>query len=594
MEKTRFIDFGDETASSSSNDPSRFDRLREFCHTWERAVKTICLYPSTNPLPGEFRGKFFEALDRLLEDLGNINIVITDAAFTVDKEEIYRHETTDENLAYLFFRDGVCRLSYEQGVTKDESDRFLNAIASVFSSPNAHVDLTNRLWQEALPHIRHFTMDRIIEGAYIDAADDEMLESRAQELLHNALPSDANVQHSPYRGLQSERFKQTLDVFGDVTNLTEQEQTDLAIQLRPTPDEESERLGLEILFEILRTSDHARILEQTINVTEQQYRGSVTNKRWGMVRYILDGWNAVAPQASPAIARQLQSARLRAVDSKNFDELAAYLNESPQGDLHEVRAALEGFGAAALTPITAMLGVLEHKQARLMVCEYLAEHGKDAIDLIGGFVYDKRWFVVRNVTKVLGEIGSSRAVSFLKKAAQHGDARVRLEALKALQQTADEASIAIMLEMLDDEDDTIHRRALHALGETGSAKAAAAVRKEIDRLPATSFQIEELRELYTAYARCGGKTAVEYLKKIAKRSPLFGRRRWLDARLAAIHALSGSPVLEVRAELSALAMSRTREIAKTARDAETLWGRRQAAVKPHKTNSSEGTAHDDA
>ena len=28
-------------------------RVQEFCHTWERAVKTICLYPPTNPLPDE-------------------------------------------------------------------------------------------------------------------------------------------------------------------------------------------------------------------------------------------------------------------------------------------------------------------------------------------------------------------------------------------------------------------------------------------------------------------------------------------------------------------------------------------------------------
>jgi len=594
MEKTRFIDFDDASRTSPPSDAARVERLREFCQTWERAVKTICLYPPTNPLPEEFRQKFFDALERLLEDEGAVTIAAGDAAFSVDGDEVYRRDTNDENLAYLFFRDGICRISYEEGVSKDESDRFLGAIADVFSSPNANVDLANRLWQEALPHIRHFTMDRIIEGAYIDVADDEVLASRHLQFLNGTSPPETEepaATRSPYLGLQSERFEQILNAFGDVTNLSESEQAELAIQIRPDSDETAEQIGLEILFEVLRTADHPRLVEQTISVTEQQLNGSVTGSRWGMVRYILENWNLVASQSSAGVARQVQSARLRAVDNRYFESLSAYLNDNPQCDLHEVRGVLGGLGTAALTLITSMLGVLEHKAARMMVCDHLAEHGKDAIDLIGGFVYDKRWFVVRNVAKVLGEIGSDRALSFLKKSAQHSDSRVRLETLKALQQITSPGSVELMLGLLNDEDDAIYRRALRALGDTGSAQAAGAIRKEIDTLSPTAIDPDHLREMYTAYSRTGGQDAVDFLRKQARRTPLFGRRRWQDVRLAAILALSASPELTARAELSSLAMSRTRVLAKAARDAEAQWMNRQSPQAGGTVPTTEETVH---
>ena len=52
-----------------------------------------------------------------------------------------------------------------------------------------------------------------------------------------------------------------------------------------------------------------------------------------------------------------------------------------------------------------MLGKLVSKAARLMVCDYLARHGRANSTIIGGAVRDKRWYVARNAVMILGRIG---------------------------------------------------------------------------------------------------------------------------------------------------------------------------------------------
>ncbi|MBD3297213.1 MAG: hypothetical protein GF341_01030 [candidate division Zixibacteria bacterium] len=593
MEKTRFIDFGDDEQRAAAEQSPIISRVREFCHTWERAVKTVCLYPPTNPLPDEFRSKFFDALERLLDDVGAISFAVTDTALTYEGTEVHGHLDSEENLAFLMFRDGINKLTFETGVGRDESTRFLNAVADVYSSPNAQVDLVNRLWQEALPHIKYHTLDRVVEGAYIELADDDLLHDRHREFLGDA-DSHEDGDHEyeqpprePYAGVQSDRYQHVMDVFGDVSRLSSVEQAEVQSQAEIEPPEAAELMGLEIIFDILLMADHPRIVEDTIAVTEKQFSESVKSNRWGMVRYILEQWNETAPRTPASASKQIQSARLRAADNRYFDALSQYLNDNPQCDLSEVRGVLQGFGSSALTHTTAMLGVLEHRSARLMVCDYLSEQGGDAIDLIGGFVYDKRWFVVRNVAMVLGEIGSHRALTFLKRSAKHADSRVRLETLKSLQNIDAPESHKTMLEYLNDNDESLRRRAVRALGETRSQIVADALERRINGTTPTSQNPEALRELYIAYARTGGDQAVRLLTELARKSPFFSRKRWLPIRLSAIYALSQSPEWEARAQLAELTASRTREIARAAHDAVERWSHGQNAKHPVHTDTDE-------
>lgn len=592
MVETNFIDFDGPTIAAGDAAFEANDRMvravRDFCVTWARAVKTICLYPPSNPLPDEFRGKFFDAVTLLLEDHGQFILQFTDQTIKTAGQVVYEGPVGEENLAYLFFKDGIREIGFEIGVSRLESDRFLQITAEAFAAIGAKIDLANCLWEASLPHIKHYTVDRVIEGAYIDVAgDDEIVATHEQFLdaktseLENAGPDDRPGASSPYLGAQRERHLHLLKIFGDVGSLTVQEKSEIAAMSLPEPDDVSVALGLDILMEIIRTADGGRMLEDGIHILERQFSQAVAGDGWELARKILIEARGLMAEVSPRAAQRITAAISHMGDKSHFEALARYLNDNPQANLDTIRDMLSLLGTSAITPITGMLGTVEHRPARMMICDFLIANGRETVDLIGGFIYDKRWFVSRNVAMILGEIGNERGVTFLKKSATHTDSRVRLETLRAAKRILGAEAERILQGFLKDPDVDLRKRALRALGQRNSTAVVGDLKAQIqnpDQLP--DRDQAEVRELLMTYARLGGESAARELVELARKAPFFKRSRWQPVRLSAIRALGASSAPMARAELEALSKDRATDVAEAARSA-LAWRQRMASVTEH-------------
>lgn len=582
MVESNFIDFDKPAVISGGVSTATNDRtvrsVRELCATWSRAVKTICLYPPSNPLPDEFRSKFFDALTLLLEDHGQFVLQVSDAALTTSGQVVYEGAVSEENLAYLFFKDGIREIGFEIGISRMESDRFLQIGAEALAAIGTKVDVANRLWEASFPHIKHYTVDRVIEGAYIEAAGDEELAAAHEQFITAALPEETRQTkagntvarpepESPYSGVQRERHLHVLKVFGDVSALTITEKSEIAFLCRPESDEAAESLGLDVLTEIIRAADGGRMGDDSVTVLEKQFELAVDANRWDMARKILIEVRGLMADAQPGIAHRLTGLITRMADKRHFDHLSAHLNANPQANIEPIRDVLSLLGAAAITPITGMLGSLEHRPARMMICDFLIANGRETVDLIGGFIYDKRWFVSRNVAMILGEIGNERGVTFLKKSAAHTDARVRLETLRAAKRILGEDAERILRGFLNDPDVDLRRRALRALGQRKSTAVVGDLKEQIDPEKLPDRDPAEVKELLLTYSRLGGADAARDLIGLARRAPFFKRARWQPVRLAAIRALGASPDSSARGELEILSKDRATDVAETARSA---------------------------
>lgn len=576
MAERNFIDLDASPAPSSlAVGNTRATGVGELCSILERAVKTICLYPPTNPLPDEFRQKFFDILTEQLEETGRLVLVTTDTKFLHDGDVAFERPATEENLAYMLFRDGIRELAFEPGVQRDESDRFLAVLVGAYSSVGTATGVANRLWEAGLPHIRHYTIDRVVSGTYIETAGDEQLAARHQQFVQSTGPGPKEVEaittpgqekDAPYAGTQLERFRYVLQVFDNVGQLSDEEQARIKALSGPESERDCERMGLDILFEITRGVDSPFLAEEALVLAEKQYDRCVQANAWEMAPLILEGLRASSHEGTGISSQRLQQALTYTAEARHFESLTRFLNQHPETDLNEVRRFLELFDTTALKPITAMLCGLEHRSARQMVCSFLSTHGGDGVDLIGGFVYDKRWYVVRNVAIVLGEIGQEKAISYLRKAAGHQDRRVRSETLRALQRIGGLESTRILLTFLDDEDGELRTRALRAIGSEHPAITAPELKRRTEDGTLAERDHQEVRELLFALARTGGAAAIPHLMRLATRS-IWLARRWFPVKVAAVEALGACRNAEVRAKLNDLSRHRNREIAQAAKAA---------------------------
>jgi HEAT repeat protein len=216
--------------------------------------------------------------------------------------------------------------------------------------------------------------------------------------------------------------------------------------------------------------------------------------------------------------------------------MVSYLNRTPQADLTPFQEYLSGLDADSLGPMTAMLGELEHHYARRMVYTLLGERGGEAIDLVGSHVYDRRWYVARNVAMILGRINQPRTIAFLKKAVKHEDARVRKEALKALASLPQSEAHQLLLNFLNDPDPSLRLQACKSI--TATSTGAAPKLQERAQDPALADEDPRLqKEILAAYARCDSVQAEETLLALIKKKTMFNKQKWSQVRINAVYAL---------------------------------------------------------
>ncbi|MCK5642185.1 MAG: HEAT repeat domain-containing protein, partial [Gammaproteobacteria bacterium] len=150
---------------------------------------------------------------------------------------------------------------------------------------------------------------------------------------------------------------------------------------------------------------------------------------------------------------------------------------------------------------------------------------------------DERWYVVRNVVLVLGQVNQPRAVTFLKKAIRHADPRVRREAIRSLGALRFEETDTLLLGLLDDPDPGLQIQACKALAATHSTMIFEALQKKIDESGLAGREPRMQRELLAAYARAGGDRALIRLSSIIKKRKLFGKSRRQQIKINAVYAL---------------------------------------------------------
>ncbi len=247
-----------------------------------------------------------------------------------------------------------------------------------------------------------------------------------------------------------------------------------------------------------------------------------------------------APAHRGPVMLALQKVATRPV----IDELVARLGKAREdGERGEIQSTLLHVGADVVSPLVAALADAADVSARRAYRDALVTLDRVGIPLLEDMVRDERWFVVRNMVNILGEIRSAESLEQFQRTIRHSDARVRRETVLALTKLGGEESVPLLVRGLADPDAGI--RGAAALG-LGLSHAPGAVAPLLGRL-AQEPDAEAETEIVRALARIGDARAVPPLAERA------GSGGWLSRRSAA------SRVEAVRA-LGAIGGDRAREV----------------------------------
>jgi len=192
----------------------------------------------------------------------------------------------------------------------------------------------------------------------------------------------------------------------------------------------------------------------------------------------------------------------------------------------------------AVPHLCRLLGELKGSKPRRIICDTLADLGRDSIGVFGAFLDDERWYVVRNIVYILGRIGEAECNPYLEKALDHPDPRVRREAVQAISMTPSrEVATQQLVRKLNDMDGKI--RGIAALQLARVAKGEA-LRTLLDLVLSKAFQKRETREIrlfVQAIGMTGSDEAVPALFRILTKKSFFGKTKSDEIRKSAADAL---------------------------------------------------------
>ncbi len=175
---------------------------------------------------------------------------------------------------------------------------------------------------------------------------------------------------------------------------------------------------------------------------------------------------------------------------------------------------------------------------RIFYLDLLKDIGRNQIALLGELLTDGRWYFVRNIVSLLGESKTDQALTFLRKAADHKNVRIRQEVIKGLFTVGGKKAASILVKLLRDKDAGVQVTAIHAYGDFPGIGAEES-RPLIEFLEERTLKKKDQEltiEAIKALGKIGGREATEFLKRYSITRWWKPRKLQQELKAAAKHA----------------------------------------------------------
>ena len=285
------------------------------------------------------------------------------------------------------------------------------------------------------------------------------------------------------------------------------------------------RAVVSTLVDVLRFEIDKEELGDLAGELEGHLVALADNREFELLARILEGIKDVASSETGGGSETATNILKRIPGNRVLDQLLSTLwDQKEVAPPQEILACLQALADGLVGPLMRLLGDELRSTRRAMLCDLLVTIGRGHVDELGGFVSDKRWYLVRNTANILGRLGSPGGVAYLARLVDHDEYRVRREAVDGLIRIGTGEAQAVLAAFLDDKDPRIQVRVLEALEDTGVRRALPKLLALLGRRDPFNRQFALRRAAIEVLERAGAKEALHALKRLASSRIVLGQR----------------------------------------------------------------------
>ncbi len=532
-------------AKGGSPDPETLKRVKELFLLFAHAISATKLFPAHHASVINFQEELYDKLTKFLEEHEELNIGIQENAFTYEGEIAYRDENILKSLPYLFFKDGMHKLTFLRDLDKAELLAFLDVVRTVSLLPPDQHDIVESLWEKDFPHSRYYVPDEFLESRLAihqkKALDLKIDKAQMSQGKIELTAEDREVIHQKLTARLQKEQKEAAD-FASLTDSLDKGDSSLIESMLSYERDISTALDfLGLIFELLYTEDRLEPFKKALSFVEKRYQEWLKK---GDFTYV-----AISIRQMEDLAQILSlNAPERALEVEKFlktiiDQcpLEALLEMARQGQIKDFKSFFEFLRRLGSKTLSIGAELLEDgldPEVRSAAFEFLEEMGKDHLDLLANLAQEQKPFITKAIIAIFSHLQDQKAIPFLAKFLSYKNKDIKIEVIEALGRFSDTVAHKILLEfMREDKDEDIRTAAaekIHLSLDKDLMNAA------VHLALAKNFHAKSLREkesLLKALERGGSDEACDFLRVLLKKSGFLKKAKIEESRLCAIRSL---------------------------------------------------------
>ena len=502
-----------------------------------KARKTLKIYPGTNPVYMENLQNAFDKLKDFFACRDKLTFRFGRNDIYYNSESVYRNPQKEENLALLFFKDGIREITISRDVSCDEIEDFLKIIAADFNKGTVEDDVVTLLWQRGFTNIKYIAEDIILtEGE--DNESDTLTDFKQR-------PSE------PYD------LKRAYD------GPLEEDEVLLSIPIiPPTPDDDKYLLDMlekdseekltkyfNMLFEIYHDVERVVEYEDIVYFFMKSIEHSINKREFRLMADVLVRLKRIIgnEDTDPEMRKSAIKVLLFVSGKKMISIIGHVLDREEVIEKEVFLNYIYLLDQNAVSPLIALLGDLQSIYARRMIMDALTrlifkdaskyKMGAEDISRLIKELDHSDWYVVARIIDVLSGSGDVKLTAYIKTILKHEDPRVRKEAVNSIGKWGKDNVLSMIRECLDDKDFKVRNASLSAIGDIATDAAKKTIMEKISGPSFNEKGLDEKKEYFGTLARWNDKSVYDFCVRTIMKKSFWNRSIQYETKACAVYCL---------------------------------------------------------
>ncbi len=509
--------------------------------TFSKAVRAHALYLPNNPMHARSMEAARTAFQGLWQQTDEIVLAVTETQCLWEELVVYEEaEKSTENLAWVFFKDGLRELRICRGFEMTDMDAIMEIIQRARSATADDDDMLTILWEQEFSTFEYKYVGA--GGGTGDTPYDPMEAGAAPERL----PPPGEVERGGSEQLVSsaksvgvvsmDDFDSTLYFLDEreIEYIHNEIAKDYSADLRP--------LVIASLLDTFETQVDVGVREEIARILDGMLINLLSANQVRTVAYLLREVAQAAQRAKDLTEVQVQRFRNlpeRLSEGAVLGQLLETLEETPlsppQGDISELFLQLRPTALETVFAFTPrshnreLCELLENAADRLA-----ASHTSELVRLIN--VADP--VVAQEAIQRAAAMKTAAAVPALGQViSTSADPSMRLAAVLALADIGSPGALQVLEKCVEDAERDVRVASVRALGSRSYRPALPRVEKALRGKPLRETNLTEKMAFFEAYGALAGDAGVELLDVALNGKGTFGKREEPEFRACAAMAL---------------------------------------------------------